>query len=43
MTVSRNQMRQSINARGLGRRRTYERYLRPLLAALAEGGELPQE
>jgi tetratricopeptide (TPR) repeat protein len=42
-TVSRMQVRQPVNARGLGRWRAYERHLRPLLAALAEGGAPPQE
>ncbi len=42
-TVSRNQVRQPVNARGLGRWRAYERHLQPLLAALAEGGALPRE
>jgi Flp pilus assembly protein TadD len=40
-TVSRAQVRQPVNARGLGRWRPYERHLQPLLAALAEGGALP--
>ena len=42
-TVSRNQVRQPINARGLGRWRTYERHLQPLFAALAERGALPAD
>ena len=41
LTVSRSQVRQPINARGLGRWRQYERHLQPLLAALAEGDALP--
>jgi Flp pilus assembly protein TadD len=40
-TVSRNQVRQPVNARGLGRWRTYEHHLQPLFTALAEGGALP--
>jgi len=40
-TVSRAQVRQPVNARGLGRWRPYERHLQPLIAALAEGGALP--
>jgi tetratricopeptide (TPR) repeat protein len=43
MTVSRNQVRQPINPRGLGRWRRYEHHLQPLMAALAEGGALPDE
>jgi len=38
MTVSRKQVRQPINARGLGRWRTYEKHLQPLIAEL---GNLP--
>lgn len=37
-TVSRSQVRQPVNARGLGRWREYESHLRPLIAALAENG-----
>ncbi len=40
-TVSRSQVRQPINARGLGRWRAFEQQLQPLIAALAEGGVLP--
>ena len=36
-TVSRTQVRQPVNARGLGRWRPYERYLQPLIADLAAG------
>jgi tetratricopeptide (TPR) repeat protein len=42
-TVSRAQVRQPVNARGLGRWREYEAHLRPLIAALAEAGALPPE
>jgi len=42
-TVSRAQVKQPINARGLGRWRAYERHLQPLLSELADGGALPQE
>jgi Flp pilus assembly protein TadD len=42
-TVSRNQVRQPINARGLGRWRTYEHHLLPLIRELAEGGSLPAD
>jgi tetratricopeptide (TPR) repeat protein len=37
-TVSRSQVRQPVNARGLGRWRQYETQLQPLIAALEEGG-----
>jgi len=37
-TVSRSQVRQPVNASGLGRWRAYESHLRPLVAALAENG-----
>jgi Sulfotransferase family len=43
LTVSRNQVREPVNARGLGRWRTFENHLRPLITALAEGGALPSE
>jgi hypothetical protein len=43
LTVSRSQVRQPINARGLGRWHRYENHLRPLITALAEGGALPTE
>jgi tetratricopeptide (TPR) repeat protein len=39
-TVSRAQVRQPVNARGLGRWRAYERELAPLIAALDEEGVL---
>jgi tetratricopeptide (TPR) repeat protein len=42
-TVSRAQVRQPINSRGLGRWRPYEKHLQPLIEALAEGGALPDE
>ena len=42
-TVSWSQVRQPINAKGLGRWRVYEKHLQPLIAALAEGGTLPVE
>jgi tetratricopeptide (TPR) repeat protein len=35
LTVSRSQVRQPVNARGLGRWRAYERHLQPLIAELA--------
>jgi hypothetical protein len=35
-TVSRAQVRQPVNARGLGRWKGYESQLQPLIAALAE-------
>ena len=38
MTVSRAQVRQPVNARGLGRWKTYERELAPLIAELRAGG-----
>ncbi len=41
-TVSRAQVRQPINARGLGRWKIYERHLGPLLEALRESGVLPE-
>jgi tetratricopeptide (TPR) repeat protein len=34
LTVSRSQVRQPVNARGLGRWRSYERHLQPLIAEL---------
>jgi tetratricopeptide (TPR) repeat protein len=40
-TVSRAQVRQPINARGLGRWRTYARQLQPLIAELERAGALP--
>jgi tetratricopeptide (TPR) repeat protein len=43
MTVSRNQVREPINARGLGRWRSYESHLAPLIAALRDGGALPPQ
>ncbi len=42
-TVSRAQVRQPVNASGLGRWQPYERHLKPLFVALAEGGALPGE
>jgi tetratricopeptide (TPR) repeat protein len=39
-TVSRSQVKQPVNARGLGRWRTYEAELQPLIAELAEAGAL---
>jgi tetratricopeptide (TPR) repeat protein len=40
-TVSSSQVREPVNARGLGRWRGYENHLKPLITALAEGGALP--
>lgn len=40
-TVSRYQVREPVNARGLGRWRGYEDRLQPLIAALTDGGALP--
>jgi hypothetical protein len=40
-TVSRAQVKQPVNARGIGRWRGYESQLAPLIAALREGGALP--
>lgn len=40
-TVSRSQVRQPINARGLGRWRSYEKELAPLIAELGEFAETP--
>ncbi len=42
-TASRFQVRQPVNARGLGRWRPYEQYLQPLIEELAAGGALPAE
>jgi Flp pilus assembly protein TadD len=42
-TVSRAQVRQPINARGIGRWRHYQRQLEPLVAALREHGALQDE
>jgi hypothetical protein len=39
-TVSRSQVKQPVNARGLGRWRTYEAELRPLIAELQQAGAL---
>jgi hypothetical protein len=39
-TVSRTQVRQPVNARGIGRWRGYEPQLAPLIAALRENGAL---
>ena len=41
-TVSRHQVRQPINARGIGRWREYERHLSPLIDALREYGALDE-
>ena len=37
-TVSRAQVRQPVNARGLGRWRPYAQHLQPLIAELAAAG-----
>jgi tetratricopeptide (TPR) repeat protein len=42
-TVSRTQVRQPVNARGIGRWRAYEQQLAPLIAALRENGALEDE
>lgn len=42
-TVSRSQVRQPINARGLGRWRPYEQELQPLIAELQRAGALSQD
>ena len=39
-TASRTQVREKINARGLGRWRPYERHLAPMIAALRDSGTL---
>ena len=39
-TISRSQVREGINARGVGRWRMYARQLEPLLASLREHGAL---
>jgi hypothetical protein len=39
-TVSRSQVKQPVNARGLGRWRPYEAELRPLIAELEQAGAL---
>ena len=39
-TVSRSQVKQPVNARGLGRWRTYEAQLQPLIAELEQAGAL---
>ena len=39
-TVSRSQVKQPVNARGLGRWRTYEAELQPLIAELGQAGAL---
>jgi Flp pilus assembly protein TadD len=39
-TVSRSQVRERVNARGLGRWRQYEQHLAPLIRALEESGAL---
>jgi Flp pilus assembly protein TadD len=40
-TVSRTQVRERVNGRGIGRWRSYERQLAPLIASLRENGALP--
>jgi tetratricopeptide (TPR) repeat protein len=42
-TVSRAQVKQPVNARGLGRWRPYANELKPLIAALGEAGSLPRD
>jgi hypothetical protein len=42
-TVSRTQVRQPVNARGIGRWRAYEPQLAPLIAALRDNGALEDE
>ena len=42
-TVSRTQVRQPVNARGIGRWHAYERQLAPLIAALRENGALEHD
>jgi tetratricopeptide (TPR) repeat protein len=42
-TVSRTQVKERVNARGIGRWRSYERQLAPLIAALHENGALPAD
>ena len=42
-TVSREQVRQPINARGLGRWKRFEKHLQPLFAELAHAGILPDD
>lgn len=42
-TVSRAQVQQRVNARGLGRWHEYERHLAPLIASLRESGALPND
>jgi tetratricopeptide (TPR) repeat protein len=41
-TVSRTQVRERVNAKGIGRWRAYERHLEPLIAALREAGVLDE-
>jgi Flp pilus assembly protein TadD len=42
-TVSRAQVRQPVNARGIGRWLRYEKELRPLMAELKQAGALPKD
>jgi tetratricopeptide (TPR) repeat protein len=42
-TVSRAQVKQPVNSRGIGRWRPYEAQLQPLIAELEEGGALPRD
>jgi tetratricopeptide (TPR) repeat protein len=41
LTVSRAQVRQPVNARGIGRWRAYERHLQPMFAELRAAGIMP--
>jgi hypothetical protein len=43
LTASRNQVREQINARGIGRWRRYAPHLAPLIDALEHGGALDGE
>jgi tetratricopeptide (TPR) repeat protein len=42
-TVSRSQVRQPVNARGIGRWRPYEKELQPLIAELKQADALPKD
>jgi Flp pilus assembly protein TadD len=42
-TVSRTQVQEKVNARGIGRWRDYESHLAPMIAALKESGALDEE
>ena len=42
-TVSRSQVKQPVNSRGIGRWLPYEAHLQPLIAALEEGGALSRD